>query len=41
MVVRWERGEGMTEIGEGTQKYNLVVAEQSWGFNIQHRQYSQ
>ena len=36
----WRVG-GMGEKGEGIKKYKLVATEQSWGWKVQHGEYSQ
>ena len=39
MVARGERGWRLGEKGGGIEKYRLVVTEQSWGREVQHREY--
>ena len=41
MVARWDGGGRMSEKVKGMKKYKLVVTEQSWGYKVQHREYSQ
>ena len=33
-------GQGDEKIGEGIEKYTLVVTEESWGCKVQHRKQS-
>lgn len=39
-MVAKERGWGLGEKGEGTEKYKVVVTTESWGYDVQHRDYS-
>lgn len=40
-VAGWEEAWGMDENDEGAKKYKFVVTKESWGCNVQYREYSQ